>query len=160
MKAKGERQEAGECLVAEYPPVSVLSLLPFALICQAGSALEYAVAGEESLGKIEVSRRAVATIVAGAVLGCYGVVGMASRNLRDGLGEALRRHQYDRGIDVRMSAEGVAIEVFVIVEYGTRITEVGKNVAEAVRFAVERSLGVPVKKITVNVQGLRISEGR
>lgn len=112
------------------------------------------------LGRIDVSRRAVATIVAGAVLSCYGVVGLAPRGLRDGLGQALRRDLAHRGIEVRLSDDGILIEVSVIVEYGTRITEVGRNVAETVRFAVERALGLPVKHVAVNVQGIRVSNGR
>jgi uncharacterized alkaline shock family protein YloU len=109
------------------------------------------------LGRIEVSPRAVAAVVAEALSGCYGVVGMAPRSLRDGLDTILHRGDLERGIVIRQHGERISIEVYVIVEYGTRIREVGKNVAEAVRFAVERSLGVPIDVVTVNVQGLRVS---
>jgi uncharacterized alkaline shock family protein YloU len=109
-------------------------------------------------GRIEVSPRAVAAVVAEALSGCYGVVGMAPRTLRGGLDVILHRGELERGIDIRQRDGRISIEVYVIVEYGTRIREVGKNVAEAVRFTVERSLGVPVDLVTVNVQGLRVSD--
>ncbi len=108
-------------------------------------------------GRIEVSRHAIALVVAEAVSGCYGVVGMASHSLRDGLGVVLRRDNLDRGIGVRMVDGRIRVEIYVIVEYGTRIREVGRNVAEAVTFAIERSLGIPVEHVTVNIQGLRVS---
>jgi uncharacterized alkaline shock family protein YloU len=110
------------------------------------------------LGRIEVSPRAVAAVVAEAVTGCYGVVGMAPRNLRDGLDVILHRDSLDRGIHVRLHDGRISVEVFVVVEYGTRIREVGRNVAEAVRFAIDRSLGIPVELVTVNIQGLRVSD--
>jgi uncharacterized alkaline shock family protein YloU len=110
------------------------------------------------LGRIEVSPRAVAAVVAEAVMGCYGVVGMAPRNLRDGLDVILHRDSLDRGIRVRMHEGRFNIDVYVVVEYGTRIREVGKNVADAVRFAIEKSLGIGVDTVTVNIQGLRVSD--
>ena len=112
---------------------------------------------DDRSGRIEISRRAIAAVVADALAECYGVVGMAPRTLRDGLGVILRRDSLERGISVRLKDGHVAVEVFVVVEYGTRIREVGRNAAEAVRYAVERSLGLPVDRVTVNVQGLRVS---
>jgi len=110
------------------------------------------------LGRIEVSPHAVAAVVAEAVMSCYGVVGMAPRNLRDGLDVILHRDSLERGIRVQLREGRITVEVFVVVEYGTRIREVGKNVADAIRFAVDRSLGIPVDMVTVNIQGLRVSD--
>ena len=53
-----------------------------------------------------------------------------------------------------MDEDGIAIDLFVVVEYGVRITEVAHNLQEAVRYQVERSLGIPVKSVDVNVQGI------
>lgn len=114
--------------------------------------------GIEKLGRIEVSQRAISTIAADAALRSYGVVGMASTRLKDGLAEILRREQQDRGVMVRLKGDQIVIDLFVVVEYGTRISEVGRNIAQAVKFAVEKATGVPVAKVCVNVQGLRISD--
>ena len=114
--------------------------------------------GIEKLGKIEVSQRAIASIAADAVLRSYGVVGMASARLKDGLAEMLRREHLERGIVVRLKNGEVSIDLFVILEYGTRISEVGRNVAQSVKFAVEKAIGVPVARVSVNVQGLRVSD--
>jgi uncharacterized alkaline shock family protein YloU len=50
---------------------------------------------------------------------------------------------------------GLAIDVYVIVQYGVRISEVAHNLQETVKFEVERSVGVPVTQVNVNVQGVR-----
>lgn len=106
-------------------------------------------------GKIEVFPSAVAAIAGHAALRCYGISGMAARGLRDGFAELLRREHVDKGVDVVGVDEGLVIDVYVIVQYGIRITEVAHNLQETVKFEVERSVNVPVHKVNVNVQGVR-----
>jgi uncharacterized alkaline shock family protein YloU len=106
-------------------------------------------------GRIEVFPSAVAAIAAHAAMGCYGISGMAGRGLRDGFAELLRREHVDKGVEVASADGGLVIDVFVIVQYGLRISEVAHNLQETVKFEVERSVNVPVLKINVNVQGVR-----
>jgi uncharacterized alkaline shock family protein YloU len=106
-------------------------------------------------GRIEVFPSAVGAIAAHAALRCYGITGMAARGLRDGVAELLRRENVDRGVEVVETEGGLAIDVFVIVQYGIRISEVAHNLQEAVKFEVERSVNVPVVQVNVNVQGVR-----
>src|SRR3979490_2856418 len=106
-------------------------------------------------GRIEVFPSAVGAIAAHAALGCYGIAGMAARGLRDGVAELLHRGNVARGVEVLEVEDGLGIDVFVIVQYGIRISEVAHNLQEAVKFAVERSVNVPVAQVNVNVQGVR-----
>ncbi len=106
-------------------------------------------------GRIEVFPSAVAAIAGHAALRCYGISGMAARGLRDGFAELLRREHVDKGVDVVPVDDGLVIDVFVIVQYGIRISEVAHNLQETVKFEVERSVNVPVLKVNVNVQGVR-----
>jgi uncharacterized alkaline shock family protein YloU len=106
-------------------------------------------------GRIEVFPSAVAAIAGHAATRCYGISGMAGRGLRDGFAELLHRENVDRGVDVVGVDGGLAIDVFVIVQYGVRISEVAHNLQETVKFEVERSVNVPVVQVNVNVQGVR-----
>ena len=106
-------------------------------------------------GRIEVFPSAVAAIAGHAATRCYGISGMAARGLRDGFAELLRRENVDKGVDVEQADEGLVIDVYVIVQYGIRISEVAHNLQETVKFEVERSVNVPVVKVNVNVQGVR-----
>jgi uncharacterized alkaline shock family protein YloU len=106
-------------------------------------------------GRIEVFPSAVAAIAGHAAIRCYGISGMAGRGLRDGFAELLRRENVDRGVDVIEAEGGLAIDVFVIVQYGVRISEVARKLQDTVRFEVERSVNVPVVKVNVNVLGVR-----
>ena len=109
-----------------------------------------------SQGRIIISPRAIATIVARAASQSYGVVGIAPKNIVDGLANALA-HDPRHGVDVQMDSDEILINVFIIVEYGTRIASVATSVANAVQYQVERAIGVPVVAVDVHVQGLRIS---
>jgi uncharacterized alkaline shock family protein YloU len=106
-------------------------------------------------GRVEVFPSAVAAIAGHAAQGCYGIAGMAARGLRDGVAELLHRGNVGHGVEVVELEGGIAIEVYVIVQYGIRISEVAHNLQETVKFAVERSVNVPVVEVSVNVQGVR-----
>jgi uncharacterized alkaline shock family protein YloU len=111
------------------------------------------------LGRVEVSPRVVASIVGHAANECYGVVGMAARGLRDGIAERLNRESAHRGVEVSLREGGLVIELYIIAQYGTRISEVAHNLMSAVKYEVERTLGVEVLAVNVNVQGIHLGEG-
>ncbi|MBN1581952.1 MAG: Asp23/Gls24 family envelope stress response protein [Anaerolineae bacterium] len=108
-------------------------------------------------GRIEVSPAAVATIVNHAVLNAYGVVGMSSKNLANGLAHVLR-HDSKRGVEVHIQGDEIEIDLYVVMEYGVRITTVARNIMSSVKFSVEKMVGVPVSYVNVHVQGLRVSD--
>jgi uncharacterized alkaline shock family protein YloU len=110
-----------------------------------------------SIGKIEVSPKAISHIASRVAQESYGVVGLASRHARPGLAELLRREERYKGVEVVFSGGQVVIDLYVIIEYGTRISEVARNLMSSVKFAVESALGVPVVQVNVNVQGIRVS---
>ncbi|HQV94465.1 MAG TPA: Asp23/Gls24 family envelope stress response protein [Anaerolineales bacterium] len=114
--------------------------------------------GEDTttLGGIHVSPNAVATIACQATLESYGVVGLAARNLADGLMKSITRDP-SRGITVKYNGEDIDIEIHIIIEYGTRISSVAESVANTVRFHVEKALGLKVNSVNVHVAGLRVS---
>ena len=115
--------------------------------------------GEEttSLGGIHISPNAVATIAYHAILQSYGVVGLAPKNLADGIVSTITREP-SRGVSVRYKGEEIDIDIHIIVEYGTRINSVAESVASTVRFHVEKALGLRVNTVNVHVAGLRISD--
>ena len=110
-----------------------------------------------SLGGIHISPNAVATIAYHAVLESYGVVGLAPKNLADGIVKSITRDP-SKGVTVQYNGEDIDIEVHIIVEYGTRISSVAESVVNTVRYHVEKALGLKVNSVSVHVAGLRISD--
>jgi uncharacterized alkaline shock family protein YloU len=108
------------------------------------------------LGRIEVAPRVIASIAGHTATECYGIVGMAARGLRDGIAERLNRENLHRGVEIDVREGGIVIELYVIAQYGTRISEVAHNLMSAVKYAIEKSLGIPVLAVNVNVQGIHL----
>ncbi len=110
-----------------------------------------------SIGSIHVSPQAIATIAYQSALRSYGVVGLASKNIVDGLAQMLVKDP-THGVEVEYVDDCINIDIYIIVEYGTRIKSVASSVANTVRYHVEKALGLPLNEINVHIQGLRISE--
>ena len=107
-------------------------------------------------GRIMISPRAMATIAAQAANQSYGVVGMASKNIVDGIVDILARDPR-HGVDVQVVNDELIVDLFIIVEYGTRVSSVATSVANGVQYQLERAIGLRVAAVNVHVQGLRIS---
>lgn len=120
-------------------------------------ALTMAVKIKTQTGTIEISNEVIATVVGGAATDIYGIVGMASKNqIKDNLNDILGKENYSRGVVVRQEDNGVAIDVYTIVSYGTKISEVSRNVQESVKYNLETMLGITANSVNVLVQGVRV----
>jgi len=115
--------------------------------------------GEEntSMGGIHISPAVIATLAYHATLQSYGVVGLAPKNIAEGLALTIT-HEPARGVSVRYDGENIDIDLYIIIEYGTRITSVADMVANTVKFHVEKAIGMPIHEINVHVAGLRVSD--
>jgi uncharacterized alkaline shock family protein YloU len=112
--------------------------------------------GNNPLGNVYVSYRAISTVAYQSALQSYGVVGLAAKNLAKGLAQVLVKDP-TLGVDVRFDGKSILIDLYVIVEYGTRIKSVAGSVSDNIRYQVEKVFGLPVSQVNVHVRGLRIS---
>ncbi|HAR4485843.1 TPA: Asp23/Gls24 family envelope stress response protein [Staphylococcus aureus] len=109
-------------------------------------------------GKIDISNEVITSVVGGKAVECYGIVGMASRQqVRDGIAEILGHENYAKGIKVTENNGVVDIDMYIIVSYGVKISEVANNVQSTVKYTLEKSLNVSVNSINIYVQGVRVN---
>ena len=109
-------------------------------------------------GQIDISNDVIATIAGGAAVDCYGIVGMASKKqLKDGLTEILRKENFSKGVIVRQDEEHVHIDMYIIVSYGTKISEVAHNVQSKVKYTLDKTVGLAVDSVNIFVQGVRVT---
>ncbi|MDG4655894.1 Asp23/Gls24 family envelope stress response protein [Ectobacillus antri] len=109
-------------------------------------------------GQIDISTDVIATIAGGAAVDCYGIVGMASKNqLKDGLTEILRKENFTRGVIVRNENDEVHIDMYIIVSYGTKISEVAHNVQTKVKYTLDQTVGLAVDSVNIYVQGVKVT---
>ncbi len=109
-------------------------------------------------GRVTITNEVIATIAGGTAVECYGIVGMASKSqIRDGIAEILKKDNYSRGIVVRQEDDELHIDLYIIVSYGTKISEVASNVQSQVKYSLEQSLGLTVDSVNIYIQGVRVS---
>lgn len=112
---------------------------------------------QNQFGNIDISNDVIATVVGGAATEIFGIVGMASKNqIRDNLNEILKRDNYAKGVVVRQEDEVIAVDVYIIAGYGTKISEVCRNAQDKVKYNLETMLGVTAKSVNIIVQGVRV----
>lgn len=108
-------------------------------------------------GMIDISNNVIATVVGGAATSNYGVVGMASKNaIRDGALTILNHENYRRGVVIKSKDNDIIVDVYIIVGYGLKISEVSRNVQDSVKYNLENLLGIKAKSVNVIVQGVKI----
>lgn len=111
------------------------------------------------LGSIHVTDQCIATIAGSAAMDCYGLVGMASRKqLKDGIAELLGRDNLTRGVVVRRENEKLHIDLYIIVSYGTKISEVAHNIQSKVKYVLNDVIGLQVEEVHIFVQDVRVSK--
>lgn len=108
-------------------------------------------------GNINYSEEVLAKIVGLSTMECYGVVGMVSKSATDGFWELMRVENLSKGVKIKLiENDKLQIELFVMVEYGTKISVIANNIIQKVRYSVENYTGLKVSSITVNVQAVRV----
>ncbi|MGL5087571.1 MAG: Asp23/Gls24 family envelope stress response protein [Clostridium sp.] len=109
------------------------------------------------LGMIHYSEEVLAKIVGLSTMECYGVVGMVSKNATEGLWEIMRIENLSKGVKLKFNEDDkLVIELYVMVEYGTKISVIANNIIKKVRYSVENFTGLKVSSVTVNVQAVRV----
>lgn len=110
-------------------------------------------------GKITVSEEAVASLAGGVITECYGVVGMASKKfVKDGWAELLKKENYAKGVVVRRTDSGLEIDLYIIVSFGIKISEVVQEAQKKVKYVLEKSLSEEISAVNVFVQGVQVIE--
>lgn len=109
-------------------------------------------------GKVYVSDEVIARLAGSAALDCYGLVGMASRKqVKDGIAELLGQENLGRGVEIRRENEVLHIDLYIIVSYGTRITEVAHNIQIKVKYVLNEIVGLQADIVNIYVQGVRVA---
>ncbi|AGL02019.1 hypothetical protein Desgi_2613 [Desulfoscipio gibsoniae DSM 7213] len=108
---------------------------------------------KNSLGAIRIADDVVRIIAGLAATEVSGVVSM-SGGVVGGITEKLGRKNLSKGVKVEVGEKEAAVDLFIVVEYGSRIPEVAAKIQDAVKSAIEKMTGLVVVEVNVNVQGV------
>lgn len=108
-------------------------------------------------GTVLINSDVIASVAGNAAVSCYGIVGMASKNqVRDGITEILGRENYSKGVVVNKESDKLYIDMYIIVMYGTKISEIATNVQSSVKYQIEKTLGVKLAGVNIHIQDIKV----
>ena len=108
-------------------------------------------------GKVLIDGNVIATYAGSVAVECFGIVGMAAVNMKDGLVRLLKKDYLTHGINVTIDEDNtISIDFHVIIAYGVSIATVSDNLIETVKYKVETFTGMKINKINIYVEGVRV----
>ena len=109
------------------------------------------------LGRIVIDTDVIATYAGSVAVECFGIVGMAAVNMKDGLVQLLKKDYLIHGINVTLDEDNkITIDFHMIVAYGVSILTISENLMETVKYKVEEFTGMQIDKINIFVEGVRV----
>jgi len=110
------------------------------------------------LGSIIIDDHVIASIAGMAAMECYGIVGMASKNATEGFFELLKMDQLTKGIRVNSEEDKITVDIFIVLQFGVKISVVAENIISRVKYSIESLTGIEVNKVNIFVQGVRVQK--
>ena len=83
---------------------------------------------------------------------------MISKNyLVDGYSALLKKENYSKGVVIKDRKEGIQIDVYVVISYGVKISEVVIGLQQRVKYSLENTLNIDIDSVNVHVEGIRVN---
>ncbi|MBO5291696.1 MAG: Asp23/Gls24 family envelope stress response protein [Lachnospiraceae bacterium] len=108
------------------------------------------------MGNIRIDNEVIAQYAGTVAVECFGIVGMASVNVKDGFVRLLKRDSITHGIAVSFKDGKLTLDFHVLVAYGVSILAVADNLISNVKYKVEEFTGLEIEKINILVEGVRV----
>ena len=113
---------------------------------------------DSEYGQVSIDNNVVASIAGAVANKCYGVVGMAAKNRKDGIVDLLKIENMSKGIKVTGEDGGIVIEMHIVVEYGVNIKANCDSIMNNVQYSIEKTVGLKVNRVDVIVESVRVQE--
>jgi len=107
-------------------------------------------------GRIHITNYVIARVAGLAASDCYGIVGMAAKDVRDGFVQLLKIDSLTKGVGLRTKNGRLVIDLHIIVEYGTNISAIADTIISNVKYHVEKAVGVNVERVNIFVEGIHV----
>lgn len=109
------------------------------------------------MGTITIDPEVIATYAGTVAVECFGIVGMATYSVKDGFVHLLKKDSLKKGIQVTFSEDNhITLDFHIIVSYGVNVSTVTDNLISNVKYKVEEFTGIPIDKINIFIDGVRV----
>ena len=108
------------------------------------------------LGVVQIDEQVIINIASKAAMQSYGIVGFVSATATDTILTLLKQENLSKGIVLSIKDNKIILDLYVILEYGVKISTVSENIINTIKFKVEESTGIDVDKINIIVKDIRL----
>jgi len=108
-------------------------------------------------GEILISRKALIDIIGIIVKNSYGVVGMSRKNVQSSLIDIVRSDKYFKSVEISLRENFIDVNVYVVLEYGTNISEVARNLSDSIRYNLRHLTGAEAGKVDIHIRKLKVN---
>jgi uncharacterized alkaline shock family protein YloU len=110
-------------------------------------------------GELRVTDGVIADLIGYAALESYGVVGMTAPKVPEGIARLLPTKSLRKGVVVNHTDDGLDVALYIVIEHGTNLASVSKNLQDRVHYVLEEYINVQVSEVTIHVQGVHVQKG-
>ena len=112
---------------------------------------------KSTYGTIKINDKAIAVLVGTAVSECYGVVGVTAKKFSDSVNDILKRENYGKGVIITNKNSLISVDLYLVLSYGVKISEVVYEVQKRVKYTIEKALNMDVKEVNVHIEGVKVN---
>ena len=106
-------------------------------------------------GETSISIEAIKQMAGSVAMECFGIVGMASVSMKDGLVRLLKRDSMTKGVGIDIREGEIFVTFHIVAAYGVSILAVSQNLVETISYQLEEFTGMKVRHVTIYVEGVR-----
>jgi len=121
-----------------------------------GESKEY-IRSSDDRGSINISEDVVVVVAAAAAVDVEGVHGLFLAPGKE-LTNMVGKKGLSKGVKFSIDGDDIAIDIFILVELGFSVSEVGAEVQKAVMSAVEAAVGATVSAVNVHICGISLKK--
>ncbi len=108
-------------------------------------------------GSIYIYDEVLKTVIAASLTEIKGVAGMSPGFVEEII-EGLGKKNYSKGIKINYKNQQMIIDLYVIIEYGTKIPDISWDIQQNVKRSIEKFLDIKTSKVNINIQGVLFPE--
>lgn len=110
-------------------------------------------------GSVNISEDVVAIIAATAAKEVEGVNGFYYSQGKE-ITNLIGKRNMPKGIKLNITDDTISFDIFIIVDIGYSVNEVGEKIQKAVVSAVEDAVGAKVSEVNVHISGVALKKSK
>lgn len=105
-------------------------------------------------GTVTIGDNVIAGVSSIVASNCFGIAGMAAKNVSEQIWAFLRKDRKDKGIHVACEHNRIFIDIHIAVLYGVNIPVITESIVHKITYSVSEYVGFPVEKVNVFVDSV------